>query len=134
LPNGSDPAGQLRKAGQLLDAYVTKPAPSYRYSDWQFGADGEPIDHLTEILSVLREFGPFEIESDGLARSNGWGEAEWFLSPHALLDGVAPAEALATDPALVLRVARSEFEHGNSWLRDRFILDESAQITALGPE
>lgn len=114
MSNGSDPAGQLRGAGQLLGVYVTKPAPSYRYLDWQFGADGEPIEHLAETLSVLREFGPFEIESDGLARSNGWGEAEWFLSPHALLDGVAPAEALATDPARVLRAARSKFEQGNS--------------------
>lgn len=108
--NGSHRASQLRRDGQLLGAYVSHPSPSYRYPTWQFRADGQPIAHMTEILRVLRDFGPFEREPDGLRRTTGWGEVEWFLTPHALLDGAAPADMLGTDPGRVLQAARTEFE------------------------
>lgn len=74
------------------------PLPSYRYPSWQFRSDGQPVDHLAELLGVLRDFGPFQRESGGLRRSTGWGEVEWFRSPHALLDGATPAAMLTTDP------------------------------------
>jgi len=64
---------------------------------------------LAEILRVLRDHGPFEREPAGLRRTTGWGEVEWFLCPHALLDGLSPASALVVDPALVLRAALTEF-------------------------
>ncbi|WP_447905140.1 hypothetical protein [Stenotrophomonas sepilia] len=114
LTSGSDLAGQLRRAGRLLGVYVTKPVPGYRYPDWQFGENGEPVEHLVEILSVLRALGHFEIEPYGLFHSTGWGEAEGFLSPHALLNGMSPAEALTSDPASVLLAARTEFGQGDS--------------------
>ncbi|MDZ7514380.1 hypothetical protein U5F72_21515, partial [Stenotrophomonas muris] len=34
---------------------------------------------------------------------------QWLLSPHALLDGAAPAEVLVSDSASVLKAARAEF-------------------------
>lgn len=106
-------ASRLRRDGRLFGVYVTRPVPSYRYPTWQFCTDGQPVLHLQEILTVLRDFGPFPRESDGLLRTMGWGEAEWFLSPHVLLDGASPAEVLAVDPASVLRAARVEFASGN---------------------
>jgi len=100
---------QLRREGQLLGVYLAHPHPSYRYPTWQFSPDGRPVGQLAEILTVLREFGPFDRESGGLRRTTGWGEVEWFLCRHALLDGLSPAELLQSDPARVLRAARIEF-------------------------
>ncbi|WP_414486994.1 hypothetical protein [Stenotrophomonas maltophilia] len=108
--NVSHRASQLRRDGKLLGVYVTDPAPSYRYPTWQFFRPGEPVYVLPEILRVLREYGPFERESEGLRRTTGWGEVEWFLTPHALLDGATPADMLATDPDRVLQAVRTEFE------------------------
>ncbi|WP_223276832.1 hypothetical protein [Stenotrophomonas maltophilia] len=88
--------------------------PGYRYPDWQFGENGEPVEYLAEILSALRAIGHFEIEPYGQLHSTGWREAEWFLSPHALLNGMPPAEALSSEPARVLRAARTEFGQGES--------------------
>lgn len=112
--SGGHHASQLRRNGQILGVYVTHPAPSYRYPPWQFRPDGQPIDHLAEILRILREFGPFEREPEGLRRTTGWGEAEWFLSPHALLDGIAPSSALSATPARVLRAAQMELQADTS--------------------
>ncbi len=103
-------ASQLRRTGQLLGVYVSQPTSCYRYPTWQFRPDGQLVDHLAEIMSVLRDFGPFLREPEGLRRTTGWGEVEWFLSPHVLLDGDSPAAVLTADPARVLRAARLEFE------------------------
>lgn len=109
-PHGSHLVSQLRRAGKLLGVYVTHPSPSYRYPAWQFLPSGQPVGHLTEVLALLREFGPFERELGGLRRSTYWGEVEWFLSPHAMLDGATPSQILATDPCRVLRAAYVEFQ------------------------
>jgi predicted phosphodiesterase len=110
-PGGiDDRVSWLRRKGQLLGVYVAHPMPSYRYPTWQFRPDGRPVDHLAEILKVLRDFGPFQREPDGLRRTTGWGEVEWFLSPHVLLDGASPATILASFPGRVLRAALVEFE------------------------
>lgn len=109
-PCSSDSVGRLRREGQLLAVYITSPGPGYRYPDWQFRADGTTVDCMAEILAVLRNFGPFDCEPAELRRTTGWGEAEWFMSPHMLLGGATPAMTLATDPARVLRAARVEFE------------------------
>ncbi|PII15855.1 hypothetical protein CR920_08625 [Stenotrophomonas indicatrix] len=69
---------------------------------------------MAEILRILREFGPFQQEPAGLRRTTGWGEAEWFLSPHALLEGVPPAAVLSATPARVLRAALIEFQADTS--------------------
>lgn len=105
--------GQLRREGRLLGVYITYPTPSYRYPRWQFHPDGHPADHLAETLGILRDFGPFQREPHGLRRTTGWGELEWFLSPHVLLAGLPPAEVLLTDPRRVLHAARVEFEASN---------------------
>nr|KAJ9631435.1 hypothetical protein H2204_008162 [Knufia peltigerae] len=107
---GRDYVSQMRREGKLLAVYVTHPRASYRYPDWQFCSDGQPVGQLGHILKILRDFGPFEREPDGLRRTTGWGELEWFLSPHALLDGATPAASLATDPLRVVLAARVEFE------------------------
>lgn len=112
VAKGSYLASQLRCAGKLLGVYVRYPEPSYRYPTWQFGPNCQPVDHLTEILRVLRDYGPFEHELYDPNRTTGWGEVEWFLSPNVLLDGATPAEVLATDPAGVLQAARTEFASG----------------------
>lgn len=108
--NGAQGASQLRRDGQLLGVYVSDAFGSYRYPAWQFGLDGQPVVYLTEILAVLRDFGPFIRESGGLRRTTGWGEAEWFLCPHALLGGVCPADMLMADSAKVLLAACIEFK------------------------
>ena len=110
--SGEELASRLRREGKLLGVYIASPTSSYRYPAWQFGLDGQPVDHLADILAVLRDSGCFQREPGGLRRTTGWGEVEWFLSPHILLDGAPPAEALATDPARVLFVAHVEFEAG----------------------
>lgn len=109
-PHGDNDATQLRRQGRLLAVYMGQPMSCYRYPTWQFLPDGRPIDQMAEILTVLRDLGPFEREPDGMRRTTGWGEVEWFLSPHILLDGACPAEALAIDPQKVLQVARTEFD------------------------
>lgn len=106
----SERVSQLRRESQLLAVYVTSPMAGYRYPTWQFRADGKSVDCLAEILNVLRDYGPFDRESHGLRRTTGWGEVEWFMSPHALLDGASPASMLGIDSAGVLRAARAEFE------------------------
>lgn len=50
-------------------------------------------------------------EPDGLRRGTGWGEAEWYLSPHALLHGAAPAAMLSADPARVMHAAQCLVEN-----------------------
>ncbi|WP_323145434.1 metallophosphoesterase [Stenotrophomonas maltophilia] len=108
--SGSDRVSRLRRNGQLLAVYVTSPIAGYRYPTWQFRADGQSVDCLSEILKVLRDYGPFHRESDGLRRTTGWGEVEWFMSPHVLLDGASPSSMLATHPARVLHAAGVEFQ------------------------
>lgn len=106
---GSHYVSELRRNGHLLGVYVAHPVPGYRYPPWQFHADGRPIDQLAETLAVLRDFGPFERESDGMRRTTGWGELEWFLSAHRLLNDISPATMLTVDPDRVLHAARTEF-------------------------
>lgn len=109
-PPDGQRASDLRIKGLLLGVYVSQPAPSYRYPPWQFRPDGQPVGYLSEILAVLQGSGTFAREPGGLRRSTGWGEVEWFLSPHSLLGGEAPNQALAIAPWRVLQVAQIEFE------------------------
>jgi hypothetical protein len=108
--DGGHCASQLRREGRILGVYVTHPLPSYRYPTWQFHQDGQPVGHLGEVLKVLRDSGLFLREQGGLRRTTGWGEVEWFLSPHALLNGATPAEMIAIEPERVLHAAQIEFE------------------------
>ena len=99
-------ASELRRDGALLGVYVPVPGGSWRFPCWQFRSDGQPVEYLTDILHVLHNNSPF---LDGQRRTTGWGEVEWFISRHALLDDKTPAEVLATGPKRVLEAARTEF-------------------------
>lgn len=107
--NGSQYATKLRREGKLLGVYMVSPHHHYRFPLWQFGLNGQPVDQFAEILSVLREQGPF---LDSSRRTTGWGEVEWFISPHVLLNDATPAEQLANDPTKVLAAAQAEFGEG----------------------
>lgn len=47
--------------------------PPKRWVGTHFRSDGRPVDHLVEILAVLRDFGPSQREPDGLRRTTGLG-------------------------------------------------------------
>lgn len=99
----------LVKERQLLAVYCEGEG-RYKFPKWQFDVDGQPSPYLKSILTVLRDLGPFA-EVDG--RTTGWGEVEWFLSRHALLDGLPPSEMLSLDPLRVLSAAQEEFSTSN---------------------
>jgi hypothetical protein len=101
-----DLADKMRRDGKLLAVYLDTSAPGFRFPNWQFRDNGQPVRELPHILTVLREQGPFLDES---LRTTGWGELEWFISPHVLLDGATPAEILVTAPNRVLAAAELEF-------------------------
>lgn len=101
---GSRFAKQLRTGNQIYAAWLPS-AQRYVYPPWQFNLQGEPISEVRELLSLLRSSQGLDIALP----STGWGETEWFLSFHALLDGRQPAEVLRSDPARVLAAAREEF-------------------------
>lgn len=103
-------ATELRKAGRLLAVYLTEPHHHFRFPSWQFQPDGQPIAQFAEILSILLEFGPY-LDQDG--RTTGWGETEWFHSPHVLLDDERPCDMLGTEPQRVLDAARVEYIEEN---------------------
>lgn len=94
----------LRKAGKLLAVWL----PSdhrFLYPTWQFDERGNPIPEVVALLALLRSPNGMGI---GLP-STGWGEVEWLISYHVLLDGLSPSQVLVSDPALVLAIAQEEF-------------------------
>ena len=97
---------QLREAGTVLAVYWEMDGGSWRYPEWQFGEDGQPLPFLAEIIGVLRESGLF-LDAQGV--STGWGELEWFMTRHALLGARIPIEVLQTDACSVLIAAEQEF-------------------------
>lgn len=103
-PPGS--ATELRKIGQLLAVYVTDPHHHYRFPTWQFLSDGRPVPQFAEILGILRELGPY-LDENG--RTTGWGEVEWFLAPHVLLEDRPPSDLLPHNPQAVLDAALVEY-------------------------
>lgn len=96
----------LRKQGTLLGVYMTEPKHHWRYPRWQFDTEHRPIERFAEILAILREHGNY---LDDQGRTTGWGEVEWFLSAHVLLDDRAPCEVVQEDPDAVLEAARVEY-------------------------
>lgn len=97
---------QLRGAGAVLAVYWEMDGGSWRYPEWQFGKDGQPLPFLAEIIGVLRQSGLF-LGAQGM--STGWGELEWFMTRHVLLGAFTPIEVLQTDPGSVLMAAEQEF-------------------------
>ena len=94
----------LRKAGELLAVWL----PSdhrFLYPTWQFDEQGNPIPEVVALLALLRSPTGMDIG----VPSTGWGEVEWFISYHVLLDGLSPAHVIVSDPARVLAIAQEEF-------------------------
>ena len=104
-------ATQLRRNGQILGVRVPEPIEHYRFPIWQFQSDGQPVKHFAEILTIIRKYGMHLGENQ---RTSGWGEVEWFLSHHVLLDGERPCDVLSENPIAVLEVARVEFIEDDS--------------------
>lgn len=104
--NASHRANQLRRDGQLLGVWLPS-EQAYRFPLWQLDANGAPVSPLAELLTLLRGPGGMGTQQ---RLTSGWGEVEWFLTPHALLDGASPAEILPDDPARVLAAAQEEFQ------------------------
>lgn len=110
--NSSDMADGLRRAGQLLGAWVPNER-AYRYPPWQFDDNGRPVPQVQIILKLLRENGGV---IDGGYRTSGWNEVEWLLSHLVLLDDRTPADMLRDDPDRVVAAAHKEFvEDKNSF-------------------
>lgn len=109
--NPNELATQLRRNGQLLGVYILEPIHHYRYPSWQFQPDGQPVEHFAVILAIMREHGTY-LDENG--RTTGWGEVEWFLSPHVLLDDRPPCEVLGESPKSVLEAARVEYVEENN--------------------
>lgn len=88
-----------RQSGKLLAARDDT-REIWWFPDWQL-VDGQPIEEIAEILSLLRNAGCLGV--------GGWGAIQWLLSLHSLLDGCSPSEVLASCPGAVLSAAREEF-------------------------
>lgn len=94
----------LRKGGELLAVWLPS-GQRFLYPTWQFDERGNPIPEVVALLALLRS-------PNGLGigvPSTGWGEVEWLMSCHVLLDGLSPSQVLVFDPARVLAVAQEEF-------------------------
>ena len=94
----------LRKAGELLAVWLPSDQ-RFLYPTWQFDERGNPIPEVVALLALLRSPNGMDIG----VPSTGWGEVEWFISYHVLLDGLSPSQVLASDPARVLAIAQEEF-------------------------
>lgn len=89
------------RKGKRLLAVWHEPFKAWLYPDFQFDQEGL-IKEMPEMLAVYDRYYSH-------VWGNTWTILEWFLSPHALLDGRRPMEVLASDPQQVLTVARDEF-------------------------
>lgn len=82
------------------------PEQQYFYPPYQFDETG-PRREMSAVLGYLNH--------DCLSGS-GWGEIEWLLTPHALLDGHTPADMMLHDPRRVLQALHEEFlEDPDMW-------------------
>lgn len=78
-----------------------EPYKAWLYPDFQFVQDGL-IKEVSEVLAVFGRHYSHVWE-------NTWGILEWFLTPHALLDGRRPMDVMAANPQQVLSAAQVEF-------------------------
>jgi len=95
---------QVRESGSVLGVWLPDKG-EFLYPAWQLTLSNEPLPVLTELLSLLR--GPYGV-AEG-ERTSGWEEIEWLTAAHSLLGGSSPSMMLATDPELVLDVAKRQF-------------------------
>lgn len=105
-PDDTSTALRWFREGRLLAVYLPDKGGSWRFPSWQFGEQGKPVQHLTDILRVLRGSGLFPTVDHEIT---GWAEVEWFEAGHVLLGGHSPSEKLTTSPHQVLEAAIAEF-------------------------
>ena len=101
---------QLTESGSVLGVWLPEEKEVF-YPAWQLTLSNEPVTGVAELLSLLR--GPYGVAKG--ERTSGWEDIEWLTAEHALLGGSSPSMMLATDPDLVLEVAR---QHFSSWSVD----------------
>ncbi|WP_282272585.1 hypothetical protein [Stenotrophomonas sp. PS02298] len=101
---------QLMQSGRVLGVWLPE-KEGFFYPAWQLTPSNEPVSVLAELLSLLR--GPYGV-AEG-ERTSGWEEMDWLAAPHTLLGNSSLSMMLATNPELVLDVAR---QHFSSWSAD----------------
>lgn len=89
-----------RENKQLLGVWHD-PIKAWLYPDFQFNGN-KLVKQMPELLSVYDRY-------YGHVWEDTWSIVEWFLGPHALLNGARPMDTLATNPERVLKVAQIEF-------------------------
>lgn len=95
------------RAARLLLGVWSKAQRGFVYPDFQFDRFGKLRPEVSKLLMVL----------PGDGDRGGWRRAFWLYSPHALLDGLPPAEVFVSDPDRVLNAAAREFscDCDSSW-------------------
>jgi hypothetical protein len=95
------------RAARLLLGVWSEAQGRFVYPDFQFDRFGRLRPEVSELLLVL----------PGDDDRGGWRRAFWLYSPHALLDGLPPAEVFVSDPHRVVNVAVREFspDYDSSW-------------------
>src|SRR6185437_17095952 len=84
-----------RVEGRLLGVW-SKRDRRFVYPAFQYDQHGKLRPKAAELLSILPDD----------ADRGGWGRAFWLYSPHALLDGLLPAESFTSEPVRVLEAER----------------------------
>ncbi|WP_458788730.1 hypothetical protein [Dyella jiangningensis] len=116
--NGAQWARDKRRAGELLGVW-SAPAREFVHPDFQFDQYGQ-LRHaeVRALLAALAFCEDFTQEAD----RGGWRRAFWLYGKSSeLLDGAgemqAPAERFATDPAVVIELARevAGSRNGDEW-------------------
>lgn len=95
------------RATRLLLGVWSDAQRGFIYPDFQFDRFGKLRPGISKLLMVL----------PGDDDRGGWRRAFWLYSPHALLDGLIPAEVFVIDPDRVLKAAVQEFsgDCDSSW-------------------
>lgn len=88
--NRSQLAYRWRKQGRV---FAVTHRGAALYLSFQFGADGQPLPAVADVLEALKGRRPWEV-------------ARWFVEPHGVLDRARPVDLLTDDPAAVAAAAR----------------------------
>ena len=96
-----EPTLEQWRINRLFLSVWDVPSGEYFYPPFQF-FEGRVIPAVASIMSWLEPY----------SNGSGWGEVEWWLSPHSLLDGKSPADIFQVEPARVLMIAEQEFSEG----------------------
>ena len=86
-----EPNRALRESHQI---FAVPLGDTWHYPRFQFDTHGRPCPHASQLLSALG--------SD----VDPWDLLRWFVEPHPKLNGVAPLDEWAADPARVIDLAR----------------------------